>query len=327
MDRRSDEVFLTGGTGFVGSHVLAALLAAGYSVRALVRAGTSLPSLDGCTSVEGDLRNPGSLTHHLKGCRYLIHVAALYSFDRSRSSDIWSTNVNGTAGLLEAGRIAGVERAVVTSSSATLGPTRDGVLATEDDWAADSDHRGYHQSKLAQERAALAAQLPAVLVLPTAPVGPGDWKPTPTGKMILDFMQGRIFGSLAGGLNVVPVEDVARGHVLALQRGRDRERYVLGGENFSLTALWEALGSICGRPPPTRTVPYSVALAFSAFDEVRARLFRQEPVAPVEGVRMGRERMFVSWEKARDELGYEAGSAHEALSRAVSWYRDNGYVA
>src|SRR5256885_16289084 len=261
-EKMDDDVFLTGATGFVGSHVRRALLAAGFGVRALVRPNSRpLPPLDGCTPVQGDLRRPGDLARRMAGCRYLVHVAALYSFSPCRRREIWATNVRGCAGILEAARIAGVERAVVTSSSATVGPARGDRPATEDDWAVDAaSHSAYHHSKLQQERVTLAAQLPAVLLLPTAPVGPGDWKPTPTGKMVVDFMRGRIFASLHGGLNVVAVEDVARAHVLALRHGRPRERYLVGGENMSLSQLWEHLAKICGRTAPTVRIPFRLAL-------------------------------------------------------------------
>jgi dihydroflavonol-4-reductase len=274
----------------------------------------------------------------MEGCRYLVHVAALYSFSPGQRDGIWATNVRGSAGLLEAARIAGIERAVVTSSSATVGPARGDRPATEEDWADETDIprvslSGYHHSKLEQERVALAAQVPAVLLLPTTPIGPGDWKPTPTGKMVVDFMGGRIFASLEGGLNVVPVEDVAQAHVLALQHGRERERYLLGGENLSLADLWSRLARICGRKPPTYRIPYHLALALGWADEIRCRLSARTgsgsaaPLVPLEGVHMARHRMYVSSEKARTELGYSPTSVDAALERAVRWYRDHGYAA
>jgi dihydroflavonol-4-reductase len=271
----------------------------------------------------------------MEGCDSLVHVAALYSFSPSQRSEIRQTNVAGTASILEAARIAGVERAVVTSSSATVGPTRDGRLATEEDWALARDDRRspYHRSKVEQERAALAARVPVVLVLPTAPVGPGDWKPTPTGKMIVDFMRGRIFASLSGGLNIVAVEDVAAAHVAALERGRPRERYLVGGENLSLEELWNRLAQICGREAPTRRIPYGLALALGWGDELRCRVTTRAgrvspaPVVPLEGVRMGQQNMWVDDRKGREELGYPSTPVTGALTRAVRWYQDHGYVA
>ena len=326
-----DEVFLTGATGFIGRHVLDALLAAGYRVRALVRpTSRPLPSLPGIQQTPGDLLRPGELAHHMAGCRYLVHVAALYAFAPRQRRDIWATNVRGCAAVLEAARIAGVERAVVTSSSATVGPARGERPADEGDWAPEEADgvSAYHHSKIEQERVALAARVPTVLVLPTAPIGPGDWKPTPTGKMVVDFMRGRMFASLGGGLNVAPVEDVARAHVLALRLGQPRARYLVGGENLSLAELWRRLAVICGRKAPTHRVPYALALTLGWADEVRCRITPgvATPVAPLEGVRMARHNMFVRCERAKTELGYAPTSVNEALERAVRWYRDNGYA-
>ena len=328
-----DLVFLTGASGFVGNHVLQALLAAQYRVRALVRPGSRPPpALEGCTIVRGDLACTGDLVKHMAGCRYLVHVAALYSFSPAMRHDMFATNARGTAGLLEAARLAGIERAIVTSSSSTVGPGEKESPATEQNWDTEDDFSPYHSSKLQQARIALAAQIPVVLVLPTAPVGPGDWKPTPTGKMVVDFLRGRIFATLGGGLNIVAVEDVARAHVLALQHGRPRERYLVGGENISLARLWERLAQICGRAAPNARIPFPLALALGRADELRCRLFRNgtggmaAPLIPLEGVRMARHPMYASSAKAQSELGYEATPVDTALERAVCWYRDNGYV-
>jgi dihydroflavonol-4-reductase len=328
-----DTVFLTGGTGFVGGHVLRELVAAGYAVRALVRErprnAAVVADLNVAELVGGDLLRPGELTPHLRGCRYLVHVAARYSFapaDRNAMRDI---NVMGTAGLLEAARIAGVERAVVTSSSAAVGPARGHRPANEDDWDTGAEASAYHRSKLDQERAALAAQLPVVRVLPTAPVGPGDRRPTPTGRLVLDFLRGRmVVRPPAGGLNVVPVEDVARGHVLALQRGRPGGRYLLGGENLTLDRLWELLASATGRRPPRARVPYSAMLALALADELRCRLStRAEPAVPLEGVRISRHLMYADSARATAELGYRAGPVEPALQAAVAWFRANGFAS
>ncbi len=328
-----DVVFLTGASGFVGSHVLRALLVAQYRVRALVRAGSRpLPPLEGCETVEGDVLRSGELVQHMAGCRYLVHVAALYSFSPGMRHQMHAINVRGCAEILKAAHLAGIERAVVTSSSSTVGPAHGQRPATEDDWDVEQSSSAYHRSKLEQARVALAAQIPVVLVLPTAPVGPGDWKPTPTGKMVVDFMRGRIFATLGGGLNVVAVEDVATAHVLALQRGRPRERYLVGSENLSLAQLWERLAQICGRKAPTMRIPYPVALTLGWADELRCQLLHRRagdmvaPLIPLEGVRMARHYMYVSSAKAQAELGYEATSVTAALERAVRWYRDNGYA-
>ncbi len=333
MTGMGDIVFLTGASGFVGSHVLDALLAAGYRVRALMRPGSRpLPPRERCTVVSGDILRPGDLVQRMEGCRYLVHVGALYSFAPSMHYKMFATNVRGCAGVLEAAHRAGIERAVVTSSSSTVGPSKGARPATEADWDVEEASSAYHRSKLQQARVALAAQIPAVLVLPTAPVGPRDWKPTPTGKMVVDFMRGHIFATLGGGMNVVAVEDVARAHILALRYGRPRERYLIGGENLSLSQLWERLAAICGRTAPTRRIPYPLALAFGYLDEFRCRFLRgrtggmAEPLAPLEGVRMARHHMYVSSAKAQSELGYEATSVTAALERAVRWYRDNAYA-
>jgi len=325
-----ERVLLTGATGFVGGHVLRALLDAGYEVRALVRGPMPrFVHLDGAQPVAGDLERPGELVAALRGCRYLVHVAARYSFAPAERPALERVNVRGTAGLLEAARIAGVERAVVTSSSAAVGPAHGGWLATEADWALEDDGASaYHRSKVEQERAALAAQLDVVRVLPTAPVGPGDWKPTPTGQLVLDFLRGRmVVRPPAGGLNLVPVEDVARGHVLALVRGRPGRRYLLAGENLTLDAVWELLGPICGRPVPRRRIPYGAALALALADETRCRVWPgARPAVPLEGVRMSRHVMHVDGVRATDELGFRPGPAAAALERAVAWYRANGFT-
>jgi dihydroflavonol-4-reductase len=326
-----DDVFLTGASGFVGSHVLRSLLSAGYRVRALVRPSSRpLAVMEGCSPVLGDLAEPGRLVPALRGCRYLVHVAALYSFSPVRRGEIWSTNVRGCAGLMEAAAIAGVERAVVTSSSATVGHARGARAATEEDHAWEVGSSSYHASKCEQERVTLASRLPGVLLLPTAPVGPGDWKPTPTGKMIVDFMRGRMFGTLGGGMNVVAVEDVAAAHISALERGQSGERYLIGGENLGLAQIWEMLAAICHIKAHTARVPYGLALALGAVDEVRLRLFGgklggEAPFVPLEGVRMARHNMFVDDTKARTVLGHRATPVRAALERAVTWYSDHGY--
>lgn len=324
-----DEVFLTGATGFIGSHVLRALRRAGYRVRALVHeAGDRQGLLEGCTIVRGDLRRAGELARAMAGCRYLIHTAALYSFAPRDRALLWQTNVLGTRGLLAAARIAGVERAVMTSSVVTVGPARNGQPATETQCVIlHGSPSTYHASKVAQEQVALAARLPVVLVLPTAPVGPGDWKPTPTGRIVLDFLRGRIFATVAGGMNLVAVEDVAEAHLRALERGQPRERYLIGGENLSFSQIWQLLAELSGRPAPRLEIPYRLALLLAWADEARCRLTRSQPAIPLEGVRLARYLMHVSSEKARRELGYRPSSVREALARAVDWYRRHGYVS
>ena len=335
MPTDRDLVFLTGASGFVGGHVLRELLAAGYGVRALSRTSTlAHPDLtDDVTQrvqiVTGDLTAPGALTRAIDGCRYVVHCAALYSFAPAERARMRSVNVLGTAGLAEAAHVAGAERFVLTSSSATLGASHDGRPLTEASWAAGRDGSSYHHSKLEQERAAFASRVPVVALLPTAPVGPGDWKPTPTGAMILDFARGKmVVKPPRGGLNLVPVEDVARAHVTALECGRSGERYILGGENLRLDDVWDLLSEITGKPMPRARIPDAVALAAAYVDELRCRIDRRaQPSVPLEGVRMSRELMFADSSKAARELGFQPGSVRDAIARAVKWYRDRHYCA
>ncbi len=321
----TDRVFLTGASGFVGSHVLRELVNSGYAVRALMRTDAVI---DGVQAVQGDLRRPGEFARALDACRYLVHCAALYSFAPADRRTLNEVNVRGTAGLLEAARVAGVERAVVTSSSATLGSAIDGRPRTEYDYASAGRADGYHHSKVQQERAAFAARIPVVALLPTAPVGPGDGKPTPTGQLIVEFARGRIFAKPPrGGMNLVPVEDVARAHVTALQRGRAGERYILGGENLMLDEVWSMLSAATGKKLPSWRVPGAMALAIAHVDETRSRCTGSRPFVPLEGVRMSRELMFADSGKAARELEFHPGSVKNALERAVGWYRAHGYCA
>ncbi len=323
-----DTVFLTGATGFIGGHVLDALLDAGYPVRALVRTPGSLTPRPRLSEVHGDVTRSGNLVAGMRGCRLLVHCAAAYSFAPRERSRVAATNVAGTAGVLEAARIAGIERAVVTSSSATVGPARNGRPATEEDHADVHGTSVYHDSKIKAERAALAARVPAVLVLPTAPVGARDWKPTPTGTALLTFLRGRVLASVDGGINVVAVEDVARAHVAALERGEPRRRYLVGGENLSFDELWARLGAVSGRRPPRRRMPHAAALLAGLADEARCRLSRAaDPVVPLEGVRMARHHMYIDSRRAADELGVTPTSVDAALGAAVAWYREHGYTA
>jgi dihydroflavonol-4-reductase len=323
----SSRVFLTGATGFIGQHVFRALRAAGYDVRTLVHAAPA--GIDGAETVVGDVRRAGDLVPALRGCRYLVHCAALYSFSPHDRPALSQVNVMGTAGLLEAARLAGIERAVVTSSAATVGPAGPGGRpASETTWAVNGTHSAYHRSKLEQEYATLAARVPAVLVLPTMPVGPGDWKPTPTGRLIVDYARGRVFAAPPpGGVNIVAVEDVAQAHVAALERGRPGERYLVGGENLSLDQLWRLLAEATGRPVPRWRIPYTLAMLIGWIDEARCRLQPgAHPRVPLEGVRMSIQQMYVDCSKARTELGYQPGSVRDAIERAVVWYRAHGYA-
>lgn len=321
----SERVFLTGASGFVGGHVLRALLTAGYPVRALTHDSiVQTHPGEAVEVVRGDLAHPGAFARAMDGCRYLVHCAALYSFAPALRRRTHAVNVIGTAGLMEAARLAGIERVVLTSSSAALGASTDGTARVEDDWASDAS-AGYHHSKIEQERAAFAGRVPVIALLPTAPVGPGDWKPTPTGRMIRDFESGKMFSRPPrGGMNLVPVEDVARAHVLALERGRVGERYILGAENLTLDAIWTLLAQVTNQPMPRFRVPSALIFAIAHADELRCRIARKaQPAVPLEGVRMAHEFMYADASKARRELAFDPGPVHAALERAVGWYRDH----
>lgn len=321
-----DPVFLTGATGFVGAHVLDALLATGYPVRALVRGDPArLKARPGLTAVAGDLLRPGELTAALDGCRHLVHVAAHYSFAPRDADLMRRVNVLGTAGLLEAARLAGVERAVVTSSSGVVGPARDGRPATEADSAPPHPMKGgglsYHDSKVEQEWAAWAARLPVVEVLPTAPVGPGDRAPTPTGRMVRDALTGRMPATVrGGGLNLVPVEDVARGHVLALERGRPGERYLLAGEDWDLDRIFAFLATLGGHAAPRVQLPHRLVVALARLDDARCRVTGGVPRIPLHGARMSGQRWFASSARAGRELDWYPGPVEAALRRAAAWF-------
>jgi dihydroflavonol-4-reductase len=326
-----DKVFLTGASGFVGAHVLEALRAAGYPVRALVRSELRMTPND-CEYVQGDLRSPGDLVRAIDGCRYLVHCAARYSFAPRDAATIARTNIAGTAGLFMAAHVAGVERAVLTSSSAAVGHAHNGRPADERDYPPAHHHRpgvaDYHESKVLQERAAFASRLPTVAVLPTAPVGPGDWKPTPTGAMIVGFARGKMVARppQSGGMNVVDVADVAQAHVAALERGRAGERYIVGGENLTFDALWDLLADVTGCPAARLRAPLPLMFAAAYVDEARSRITGATPFIPLEGVRMSRQRMFVDGSKAQREFDIAPRSVRQALVSAVAWYRGHGYL-
>jgi dihydroflavonol-4-reductase len=327
---------VTGATGFIGSHLTRLLVEQGSRVRALVRPTSHLEAIAGLPGnsveiVRGDLRDTASVAAAVRGVDRVFHVAADYRLWASNPREIYDSNVIGTRNLLEACRASRVERVVYTSSVATIAVPRGGVLPNESTRAELDEMIGhYKRSKLLAEREVLAAAeagLPVVVVNPTTPVGPGDWKPTPTGRMIVDFLRGRMFGYVDTGLNLVPVEDVAAGHLLAAERGQTGERYILGGSNKHLKEIFEALASITGRRAPRLRIPHAVALAFAHGSELVARLRRTEPTVPVDSVRMARHKMFVDGSKAQRELCFAAGSVDAALERAVRWYVEKGYGA
>ena len=329
---------VTGATGFVGSHVAHQLVSSGANVRVLVRPSSNFRLLEDLRAerVEGDLRDAASLERAMRGVRRVFHVAADYRLWTAHPEELYESNVEGTRRLIAAAERAGVERFVYTSTVATIAVPRDGAGhgATLPDETMDSSvdemigH--YKKSKFLAEQVALDAAkagAPVVIVNPTAPVGPGDWKPTPTGRIILDFLLGKMPAYVDTGLNVVAVEDVAAGHLLAAEKGRAGERYILGGRNMTLKEILDALAAITGKRAPRLKLPHVVALAAGYADELYSRLAGREPQIPVEGVKMSRHKMFVESDKAARELGYAPGKIEAALERAVSWYADNGYVA
>jgi dihydroflavonol-4-reductase len=267
----------------------------------------------------------------MKGVRRVFHVAADYRLWSKNPSEIYESNVEGTRRLLEIAAREGVERIVYTSTVATIAvPDHGKPLPNEETQATLGQMIGhYKRSKFLAEMEATkaaAAGVPVVIVNPTTPVGPGDWKPTPTGRIILDFLNGKMPAYVDTGLNVADVEDVAAGHLLAAERGRVGERYILGGRNMTLKQILDALSAITGRPAPRVRLPHAVALAAGYADEWFSRLIGREPQIPVEGVKMSRHRMFVASDKAARELGYRSGPVEAALERAVRWYESYGYV-
>ena len=327
------KALVTGGTGFVGSAVARRLLAGGHAVRALARPGGDRRNLEGLAVevVDGDLRDPRSFAPALAGCAALFHVAADYRLWTPEPDALYATNVDGTRALIEAATAAGVERIVYTSSVATLGLFPDGAPADEDAPAALADMIGhYKRSKFLAEqearRLAREANAPVVIVNPSTPVGPRDIKPTPTGRMIVEAAAGKMPAYVDTGLNVVHVDDVAEGHLLAYRHGALGERYLLGGENMTLEAILGAIAAITGRPPPRVRLPHGLVLPIAFAAEVWARLGGGEPFATVDGVRMARKRMFFNSAKAEAALGYRPRPALEALDDAVAWFGANGYL-
>ncbi len=321
-------VLVTGATGFVGWHVARTLLNRGLSVRALARNPEGLRELEGIQAIPGDLRDPESLQRAVEGCGIVYHVAADYRLWTRRPKEMHRSNVDGTRAMLEAARQAGVERFVYTSTVGCIAVPRNGI-GDETMMARFEDMHGhYKKSKLRAEQVALGYArdgFPVVIVNPTAPVGDHDFKPTPTGKIIIDFVRGAMPAYLDTGLNVVDVRDVANGHILACERGRVGERYILGAENLTLRQIFQELSAVTGRKPPSIRIPYSVAYMAGVTSTAWANITGKQPRAPLEGVKMARKKMWVRHDKAAQELGYKPGPASLALARAVEWFKANGY--
>jgi dihydroflavonol-4-reductase len=326
-------VFLTGATGFVGSHVAHAFAAQGGRLRLLVRSTSRLENLEGLSAetVTGDLRNPDSFRSALADCDVLVHVAADYRLWVRDPQAMYAANVDGTRSLLALARQVGVTKVVYTSSVATMGFREDGTIVDENSPVSLDDMIGhYKRSKYLAEQEAIAAARGGqhVMVLnPTTPIGANDIKPTPTGQIVVDFLNRKFPAYVDTGLNLVDVVEVARCHVGALERGKPGERYILGGENLSLKQILDKMSAITGIPSPTMKVPHAVAMAFAFFDETfTGRLRGKEPRATVEAVRMGKKKMFASSAKAERDLGFKTVPVYPALRSAIDWFRAHGYV-
>ena len=323
---------VTGAAGFLGSHVTRQLVARGDDVRVLMRPSSTNRAIADLSLeyVTGDLRDPASLDRAMKDVKRVFHVAADYRLWARREQDIYDSNVGGTKNLLDAAKRAGVEQLIYTSTVATIAVDRPQHPNEFTDARLEEMVGHYKRSKWLAEKEALSAAkngLPVIVAMPTTPVGPWDWKPTPTGKIILDFLNGKMPGYVETGLNFVGVEDCAAGHLLIAEKGKVGERYLLGGQNLTLKQMLDALSKITGLPAPKLKIPHGLALGVAYASTVFSRLLGREPGIPVEGVKIARHMMFVDCSRAQRELGFKAGPVAAALERAVRWYEANGYIA
>jgi len=327
------KAFVTGATGFLGSHVARVLADQGASLRLLVRPTSNLKNLQGLNAetATGDLRDADSLEKAISGCDTVFHVAADYRLWVRDPNEMYRSNVGGTRALLEAARKSGVRRVVYTSSVATIGFRADGRPADEDSPVSLADMIGhYKRSKFMAEQIAMEAGrsgLSVITVNPTTPIGEQDVKPTPTGRIIVDFLKRKFPAYVETGLNLVDVRECAKGHIAALEKGRTAERYILGGEDLTLKQILDKLGQITGLPSPKVKLPYLFAFAAGVVDEaVTGLLLGREPRATVDTVRMGKKKMFASSAKSERELGWKIVPVDDALRHAVEWFRANGYA-
>jgi dihydroflavonol-4-reductase len=327
------KALVTGATGFVGAAVARALLAAQWEVRVLARKGSDRRNLKGLPVEveEGDLTDVSSLERAAAGCPALFHVAADYRLGARDPSQLYEANVEGTRNILNAARRAGVQRMVYTSSVATIGIPKDGTPGEEATPNSLENMIGhYKRSKyLAEEvvREAAREGMPVIIVSPSTPVGPGDVKPTPTGQLVLDAAGGRMPAYVDTGLNIVHVDDVAAGHLLAYERGKAGERYILGGQDMTLREILGLIASLVGRKPPRVRLPYGVVLPIAYLAEGYATLTGRSGRITLEGVRMSRKLMFFSSAKAARELGYRSRPPADAFADAIRWFRENGLLA
>jgi dihydroflavonol-4-reductase len=326
------KALVTGATGFVGGAVARALVRAGTDVRALVRSKSEARNLSGLPveHVEGDLLDPASLRRALAGCRQLYHVAAFYALWAKDPSIFYDVNVTGTRNVLTAARLAGIERTVYCSTIGAIGLPAGGGLGTEETPVSLDQMAGhYKRSKFLAEQEVLALAkegLPVVIVNPSAPVGAGDIKPTPTGQVILDFMKGRMPAYIETGMNIVDVDDVAAGHLLAMQKGRQGERYILGCKNLMLKEVFDILSRLTGVKAPSLRLPRSLVLPLAHVNQWMAYVTGHPPRIPLEGVKMAKYRMHYDCSKALRELGIPQTPPEAALEKAVHWFRAHGYA-
>ncbi|MCU1256081.1 MAG: dependent epimerase/dehydratase family protein [Candidatus Angelobacter sp.] len=327
------KVFITGATGFVGSHVARALAAQGADLRLLVRSTSRLDNIADlrAETATGDLRDPESLKKAMAGCEFVFHVAADYRLWVRDPEQMYRSNVEGTRAIIRAAQETCVRRVVYTSSVATMGFTREGHIATEDSPVSIKEMVGhYKRSKFMAEQIALEAGnngASVVVVNPTTPIGEHDIKPTPTGRIVVDFLNRKFPAYVDTGLNLADVKEVARGHLSAMENARPGQRYILGGENLTLKQILDKLAALTGLPAPSMKVPHAVAMGFAVFDQfVTGTLRGKEPRATIDAVKMGRKKMFASSAKAERELGYKVLPVDNALRRAVDWFQSNGYV-
>jgi len=327
------KIFLTGATGFVGYHVARALEAEGADLRLLVRKSSNLANLEGLKgeTVVGDLMQPEGLKSALGTCDAVMHVAADYRLWIPDPAAMYRANVDGTRELLRMAREAGVPRFVYTSSVATMHFRTDGMVVNEDTPVSLGDMVGhYKRSKFLAELEALRAaeQGQQVLILnPTTPIGPRDSKPTPTGRIFVDFLNGRFPAYMDTGLNLVDVNEVARAHVLALTKGTPGRRYILGGENLTLKQILDKMAAITGLPSPTLKIPFAIAATYAFFEElITGKIRGKEPRATLEEVRMGRKKMYASSARAQQELDFHIVPVYQAMRASIEWFRANGYA-
>ncbi len=331
MSIAGDPILVTGATGFVGSAVARALIAKGAAVRLLIRQASDRTNLAGLDAAicEGDIRDEASVLAALQGARYLFHVAADYRIWARDPEDIVRNNRAGTQAVMNAARAAGVERIVYTSSVATLKPD-DREAADETRPATPDEAVGaYKRSKVVAERlveAMVSQGLPAVIVNPSTPIGPRDVKPTPTGRIVVEAANGRMPAFVESGLNLVHVDDVAAGHLLALEKGRIGERYVLGGQDVTLRAMLAEIARIVGRKPPKVSIPRAALFPMAYANEAIARLTGGDPFLTVDSLKMAAHNMYYSSAKAQRELGYRARPYQEALADAIAWFRAAGKI-